>query len=101
MERHAIVMRMRSGMQQEYKRRHDDLWPQMHELLRKAGFRNYSIWNAGDMLFQYFEIEDYGRALSILADSEVKKRWDEYMSDIIDEENAVEMKEMFCFQVDQ
>jgi L-rhamnose mutarotase len=101
MKRYAIVMNMKPGMKEEYKRRHDALWPEMRDLLAECGFANYSIWNAGEQLFQYFEIEDLARAARILKRSDVKKRWDEYMKDIIDEAHAVDMEEMFYFNADQ
>jgi L-rhamnose mutarotase len=97
MERHAIVMNMKPGMQDEYKKRHDELWESMTRLLEQTGFKNYSIWNTGDLLFQYYEIEDYERALKILEGSSTKKKWDAYMEDIIDEAHAIEMDEMFYF----
>ena len=101
MKRYAIVMNMKPGMKEEYKRRHDELWPEMHDLLTECGFHNYSIWNAGELLFQYFEIEDYEGTVQILKNSEVKRRWDAYMKDIIDEAHAIDMEEMFYFSTDQ
>lgn len=101
MKRHAIVMNMKPGMKEEYKRRHDELWPQMRELLKKCGYKNYSIWNDGELLFQYFEIEDLDRAVQISKNSEVKKRWDEFMSDILDRKYYARMEEMFYFDADQ
>lgn len=97
MERHAIVMNMIPGMQQEYKRRHDELWPEMNQLLKAAGFKNYSIWCVDNLLFQYFEIENYELALANIKGNQIKIQWDEYMKDIIDEENARPMEQMFYF----
>jgi L-rhamnose mutarotase len=97
MERHASVMLMKPGMKQEYKRRHDEIWPEMKEFLSECVLENYSIWNAGAMLFQYFEIEDMEKMKAVSEKSEVKKRWDAFMKDIIDEEHAVNMEEMFYF----
>ncbi len=98
MERHAIVMKLKIGMVQEYKRRHDNLWPEMKELLKKSGIKNYSIWNVGEFLYQYFETEDYEGALIVLANDPIKRKWDKYMEDIIDERNAAELDEMFYFK---
>jgi len=97
MKRYAIVMNIKPGMKEEYKRRHDEIWPEMHDLLTECGFENYSIWNAGEQLFQYFEIKDMAKVALILKNSQVKKRWDEYMKEIIDEEHAINMEEMFYF----
>ncbi len=43
MEKHAFKMRLSPGMQDEYKRRHDDIWPELVDLLRQAGVSDYSI----------------------------------------------------------
>ena len=53
--RHAFVMKLKPGNEAEYKRRHDELWPEMAELLRKDGIRNYSIYRHGLTLFGYLE----------------------------------------------
>ena len=40
MERFAWKGRIKEGMQEEYKRRHDEIWPEMLALLKEAGIRN-------------------------------------------------------------
>lgn len=67
----------------EYKRRHDELWPEMKELIREAGLYNYTIWNAGARLIDFYECDDLDRAKDILSKSDVKKRWDAYMADLL------------------
>ncbi len=56
----------------------------MKEVLEKAGIRNYSIWMQGEELFGYYEcekgIEYAGR---VQAESEVVRKWDAYMKDIL------------------
>lgn len=97
MQRITSKFRLKPGMQQEYKKRHDEIWPEMLELMKAAGVCNYSIWNSGEDLFGYFETEDYERCCRILSESSVKKKWDEYMKDIIEFESEPEagrMKEM-------
>jgi len=82
--------RLKPGFEAEYKRRHDDIWPEMIDLMRQAGIRNYSIWNDGMDLFGYFETDDLDECRRIVSQSSVKKRWDAYMSDIIvNEEDPV------------
>ena len=43
MERYTWKGRILPGKYEEYKRRHDDIWPEMIDVLRLAGIRNYSI----------------------------------------------------------
>lgn len=86
MEKAASRFRLKAGMQAEYKRRHDEIWPEMLELMRQAGIRNYTIWNDGEDLFGYFEVADFAACSRTISASEVKKRWDDYMGDLIVQE---------------
>jgi len=99
----ASRFKVKAGMQEEYKRRHDELWPEMAELMRSAGICNYTIWNYDEELFGYFEVEDYDACIKIVSASDVKKRWDAYMSDIVvfdddsDTNIGTDMRLMFEF----
>jgi len=84
MTRIAERFRLKPGKKEEYKKRHDEIWPEMIQLMRKAGIKNYSIWNAGDDLFGYFEVDDYSHLVNVMENSDIKKKWDEYMADIIE-----------------
>ena len=46
---------LKPGKKAEYVRRHDEIWPEMTEVLTRAGIRNYTIWCCGDELFGYYE----------------------------------------------
>lgn len=71
-------------MLEEYRRRHDEIWPEMKEVLTKAGIVNYSIWNVGDELFGYYECEKGAEyAARIQRESPVVEKWDEYIKDIL------------------
>jgi L-rhamnose mutarotase len=41
---YAFRMKLKPGMQEEYKRRHDEIWPELTQLLREAGIHDYSIF---------------------------------------------------------
>ena len=84
MERYAWKGFVREGRMEEYIRRHNEIWPEMLEVLRAAGIRNYTIWNTGNELFGYYECEkgaDF--AARVQAESPVVDRWNEYMKDIL------------------
>lgn len=84
MERYAWKGRIVPGMAAEYKRRHDEIWPEMKTVLKSAGICRYSIWMVGDEVFGYYECEkgaDY--AAKVQSESETVRRWDEYMRDIL------------------
>ena len=103
MERYAWKAIVREGMLDEYIKRHDEIWPEMKEMLHAAGIRNYTIWNVGDDLFGYYECDSVEEAGRIQAQSEVNARWDAYMKDVmIFEKDPVTgaqplMKQVFLF----
>lgn len=57
MEKYAWKATIVEGKKGEYKKRHDNLWPEMKDVLKEAGIRNYTIWNVGNELFGYYECE--------------------------------------------
>ena len=84
MERYAWKATVKEGMLEEYDRRHNEIWPELTEVLRQAGIRNYTIWNCGSELFGYYECEkgaDY--AAAVQAGSPVVDRWNDYMKDVM------------------
>ncbi|MBQ3402756.1 MAG: L-rhamnose mutarotase [Synergistaceae bacterium] len=84
MERYAWKARLKPGMLAEYRRRHDNIWPELKDLLKSAGISNYTIWNVGDELFGYYECEKgIEFAARTQAQSEVVDRWNEYMKDVM------------------
>ena len=40
----AFKMQLNPGQEAEYQRRHDEIWPELAELLQQTGIRNYSIF---------------------------------------------------------
>jgi L-rhamnose mutarotase len=105
MERYAWKAIVHDGKLIEYKKRHDEIWPEMKALLKSAGICNYSIWNVGNELFGYYECEkgtDY--AAKVQSESPIVDRWNEYMKDVMTMEMDTEtgaqpqLKEMFYFK---
>ena len=83
MQRKSFKMFLIAGYEHEYKRRHDEIWPDLADLLHAAGIRNYSIFLDGLTLFAYLEAEDLA-LLDILAAQEPMQRWWAYMADIME-----------------
>lgn len=84
MERYAWKALVKEGMLDEYIRRHDEIWPELVEVLKNAGICNYSIWNTGNELFGYYECEkscDY--AASVQSNSPIVHKWNEFMKDVM------------------
>ena len=53
--RSAWVMKLKPGQEAMYKQKHDEIWPEMVELLKRQGIRNYTIYRHELTLFAYFE----------------------------------------------
>lgn len=51
----AWVMQLKPGNEAVYKQKHDEIWPELLELMRRQGVRNYSIYRHGLTLFAYLE----------------------------------------------
>jgi L-rhamnose mutarotase len=83
MQRVAFLMRIVPGTEEEYERRHQQVWTEMLAELKAAGCHNYSIYRDGLQLFGYLEVDDLDRYRSYLAESEVAARWEAHMSDIL------------------
>ncbi len=82
MGHHAWVLEVRPGYEEEYKKRHDDIWPEMLEALRKAGIRNYNIFRYGLTLIGTFETDDLEKTIAFLKDDPVNARWGASMAPI-------------------
>lgn len=105
MEKYAWKATIVDGKIEEYIRRHQNLWPEMKEVLTAAGIKNYTIWNVGNELFGYYECEQGVEfAAKAQRESEIVARWDEYMKDILimetDPETGAQPKltEVFSFR---
>lgn len=85
MERYAWRATLKEGKKAEYIRRHNEIWPEMKEVLKAAGISNYSIWLWGDELFGYYECEKGVRyAAEVQAKSPVVARWNVFMEDVME-----------------
>ena len=83
MERYAWKATVLPGKLEEYIRRHNEIWPEMKDVLHQAGIRNYTIWNVGNELFGYYECDSVAEAARVQAESPVVDRWNEYMKDVM------------------
>ncbi|HVZ97207.1 MAG TPA: L-rhamnose mutarotase [Chitinophagaceae bacterium] len=101
MQRVAFKMKLLKGYEDEYKKRHDEIWPELKALLKQQGITEYSIFldEANNDLFAYLTIEDAKR-LDVLPGEAVMKKWWAYMKDIMEtnEDNSpvsIPLKEVF------
>ena len=94
-------MQLHAGCEEEYRRRHASIWPELAALLRETGIRDYSIFLEEKtlQLFAILKIDDPAK-LDSLATHPVMRRWWEYMKDLMDTHPdgspvVISLKEMF------
>jgi len=78
-------MRLHPGCETEYKKRHDQIWPELKAELRKAGVSDYSIYldPRTNTLFAFQYLADDATD-GELAQKEIVKKWWHMMGDIMD-----------------
>lgn len=65
----------------EYKLRHERVWPEMLDALRETGWHNYSLFLLPDgMLIGYLETEDFTAAKAGMARLDINERWQREMA---------------------
>jgi len=81
----GFKMKLYPGMEAEYERRHNLLWPEMKESIHRHGGKNYSIFLDPEtlVLFGTIEIESE-EEWAKQADEPVNRKWWDFMADIMD-----------------
>ncbi len=85
--RKAFVFSVQPGKVDEYQKRHNPIWQELADTLKRHGAHAYSIYHHPEtnQLFGYVEIEDEAR-WNAIAQTEVCKRWWKHMSEIMPSE---------------
>lgn len=101
MARVAFKMTLYKGFEEEYRRRHDTLWPNLQQLLKETGISEYSIFldPETNSLFGVLNATD-PRALDDLPAQPVMQKWWAYMKDIMETNDdnspvSIPLKEVF------
>lgn len=99
--RMAFKMKLFRGKEAEYKKRHDEIWPQLQSLLKGAGINDYSIFldEETSTLFGVLRITDTSN-MDTLPQQEIMQRWWAYMADIMETNEdkspvSIPLKEVF------
>jgi L-rhamnose mutarotase len=81
----GFKMKLNEGMADEYERRHNELWPEMVDMIHAYGGKNYSIFldEETNTLFGYIEIEDE-ELWAKTATTEINREWWDFMADIME-----------------
>jgi L-rhamnose mutarotase len=104
MRRVGFLLKVKPDRIDEYKARHQTVWPEMLAALRRTGWHNYSLFLRADgLLFGYFETpESFRSALDGMAKEEVNARWQELMAPFFEnlsgvhaDRSMIELEEVF------
>lgn len=101
MNRIAFKMKLFPGKEAEYKKRHDEIWPELQHLLKETGVEDYSIFldEETNALFGVLKVTD-AKNMDALPQNEVMQRWWHYMADIMESNDdnspvSIPLKEVF------
>jgi L-rhamnose mutarotase len=78
-------MKLKPGFEAEYKKRHDEIWPELSSLLTASGISDYSIFLDEETLtlFAVQKLSDDNTA-DMLPSHPIVKKWWAFMSDIME-----------------
>ncbi len=77
-------MKLMPGFQEEYKRRHDEIWPEISALLKETGVADYSIFLDEETNTLFAVQKQIGSSSQDLGDHPLVKKWWAYMADIME-----------------
>ena len=97
-------MHLNKGQKEEYKKRHNEIWPELKKLLKEAGISEYSIFldEETNTLFAFQKVSGDGSSQD-LGQTEIVKKWWAFMADIMktNPDNSpvtVPLKEVFYME---
>ncbi|MFC4722263.1 L-rhamnose mutarotase [Geojedonia litorea] len=84
-KRLAFKMKLNPGQKAIYKKRHDELWPDLKKLLKDSGISEYSIFldEETSILFAFQKVSGKGGSQD-LANNDIVKKWWDFMADIME-----------------
>lgn len=85
MQEIAFTMKLKKGFEQEYKKRHDEIWEELSTTLFEAGIRDYAIYldESSGTLFAVQKRID-GHKIDSLPNLSIMKKWWAFMADIME-----------------
>lgn len=85
MQRVAFKMKLFKGKEAEYKKRHDEIWPELKSLLKTTGIEDYSIFldEETNILLGVLKVENETN-LDRLPAHPVMQKWWSYMKDLME-----------------
>jgi len=85
MQRVCFLLRVRPDKIEQYKKAHQNVWPEMKAALTRHGWHNYSLFLAPDgLLVGYVETPDFQKAVAGMQTEEVNARWQKAMAEFFE-----------------
>ena len=85
MNRFAFKMKLKPGSRDEYKKRHDEIWPELKQLIRETGVSGYSIFLDEETNILFAVQKQSGESSSQdLGTNPLVQKWWAYMADIME-----------------
>jgi L-rhamnose mutarotase len=84
MQRFAFKMKLKPGYIAEYKKRHDEIWPELAALLKQAGVSDYSIFLDEETNTLFAVQKQSGASSQDLGSTPIVQKWWAYMADLMD-----------------
>jgi len=80
----AFKMKLKPGFEQEYKKRHDEIWPELATLLKDNGISDYTIF-LDEETHTLFAVQKLaGQSSQDLGQTEIVQKWWAYMADLME-----------------
>jgi L-rhamnose mutarotase len=80
----AFIMKLKPGNAEEYKKRHDAIWPELAQLLKDNGISDYSIFLDEQSNNLFAVQQQTGASSQDLGKTEIVQKWWAYMADIME-----------------
>lgn len=84
MQRFAFKMKIKPGFEKEYQKRHDEIWPELTQLLKQAGITDYAIFLDEDTNTLFAVQKQAGQSSQDLGSNKIVQQWWAYMADIME-----------------
>ena len=84
MARAAFCLQIRKGMGPAYDEAHRRVWPEMLDLLKRAGVSRYSIFRRNEQLFLFMEVADFNVTWDRLDADPINRRWQSAMKEFFE-----------------
>ncbi len=78
-------MKLKPGFKEEYKKRHDEIWPELEKLIRETGVSDYSIFlDEGTNILFAVQKQSGDSSSQDLGTNPLVQKWWAYMADIME-----------------